>query len=441
MADSMVCTVLRAKPILLLLGGLCLAACDRRMVLPVADSGLVADGQLFSDTRALPDLFIPPGVPVSGIRFQDVHLVTGNPRKINPNTPQATEPDNLVRLHVDPLVPNPPPLTYAWTASAGQITKRVGYEIWFKSGVEGEVHIACRIRNPKTGDQLERRLTLRIKKAFQAFPLIKGDYVVWNVSPGQIQAVHLPTRKLLNLGSGSADGFDGVRVIARPPTFPDHSLYIYEVATAKKTILTPPTMKTAWDHRFLRISGDRVYWANTNTYYTQLTLYTMRLGEKAERKVYGPDLVIQTVLDNQRLVFTTKTLSAYNLFNHIYDPTTHKVTARKDLDPKGMVVSWHAPWVVLRDLSRYSLLNLTTKKEIKVTTTLTSLVHVLVSSSHYGGHARDAFGTRGEIFLVALDGSGEKRQSFNHNNFMMPTMDGGRIVYMDKEDIYLFTAP
>ena len=381
---------------------------------------------------------------MSEIRFEDVHLITGNPRKINPNTPAATEPHNLVRLYVVPAVSSPPPLHYSWTVSAGKIVKQDRHQIWFQATADGKVLVTCTIRNSTTGQQLQRKLTLTIKKTMEAFPLIRGDYVVWSSgSPNMTQAVHLPTRKLKTLGSGQAQGFDGVHAVARSPKFGDHAMLVYHVTSGKKTMISTPTMKAAWDHRFFRIAGQRIYWANTNTSYTQLMLYTMLLGQEKETKIHGPSLVVRMELDvnSRRLAFTTSPLTGkYKIFNHIYDPTTNKVTARPDLDAMGLVEGWADPWIVLQDVSLRALYNRSTKQQYKITSKYSSLVSLRVSSTHYGGHARNAFGSTGEIFIVSLVGSQPLRVAVNHNNFMMPSMDRGRIVYMHQGDIFLLTA-
>jgi len=410
------------------------SGCSHRAAPTEVDAGQAADARV-PDT-----LFVVQAVPVSEILFDDVHLTTGNPRKINPNTPGATEPDNLVRLRIKPVVTSPPPLGYTWSVDLGQIVSDSGSEIRFKSSSEGTARVRCRVANLATGESLLRELVITVKKASQAFPLINGDHAVWTLSPGEIQAVHLPTRKLRVLGPGSAESFDGKRVFGKPPQFAQYKFLLYDVVTGKQTTVATQGMKSAWDHRFLRVAGDRLYWANVSTTYAQYTLYTMDLDTKLEELVFGPKLVLHATLSGKRLVFASKPLDVYSIANHVYDPAAKTTTALIDLDPLGMVVSQHDPWVVLRDLSKYTLLNLATKETRKVETTLPDIVSALVSGGYYGGNAREAFGDKGEIFVVALDGSHERRVLFNHNDFMHPDMDGGRIVYMHDGDIYLLEA-
>jgi hypothetical protein len=427
------------SPFSLFLVGLigALGACGHRTAVAPSDAGPPADAHVAADA-ASPDLTVNPAVPVSGILFEDVHLTTGNPKKINPNTPGATEPDNVVRLYVKSLVKSPPPLLYAWSTDLGQLLSGFGSEIRFKSSVEGLAKVRCRITNTSTGAVLDRELTLTIKKAFQASPLIRGDYVVYNLSPGEVHAVHLPTRTLRNLGDGQVESFDGKHAFCKPHKFGQYKFFLYDVVSGKKTVVATKGMTSAWDHRYLRVAGDRLYWANVSTNYTLYTLYTMDLGGKLEEQIYGPKLIINATLAGKRLVFSTKPLGVYQISNFAYDPSTKTTTALTALDPLGVVKSQDDPWVVLSGLSKYVLLNLKTNEQRKVKTSMPHVVSVQVSKGYYGGHAREAFGSKGEIFLVALDGAHEKRVPFNHNNFMFPDMDGARLVYMHSGDIYLF---
>jgi hypothetical protein len=416
-----------------------LGGCGHRTTVTPGDAGPLAEAQVPA-ADAAQDLKVNAAVPVSGILFEDVHLTTGNPRKINPNTTKATEPDNVVRLHIEPLVKSPPPLSYAWSASLGQILTHGGSEIRFTSSAEGAAKVLCRVTNKATGASLERTLTITIKKAFQAYPQIRGDRVVYNLSPGEVHTVHLPTRGLRILGAGQLESFDGKRAFCKPHKFAQYKFFLYDVVHGGKTVIATQGMKAAWDHRFLRVAGDRLYWANVSSNYSQYTLYTMDLGTKLEAQIFGPKLILHATLVGKRLHFSTKPLGVYKISNHAYDPTSKTTTALKALDLLGQVISQDDPWVVLRGPSKFLLLNLKTNEQRKIKTTMPHVVSVLVSQGYYGGHAREAFGNKGEVFLVALDGSHEARVPFSHNDFMHPAMEGGRLVYMHKGDIYLLEA-
>jgi len=262
---------------------------------PSGDDWRAGDGGLFfdalplvPDTQPAPDLEEeeavavpePPddGFAVTQIKFEDIHLAQGNPRKINPNTPQLTEPDNLVRLSVEMLDGEAETLDFSWATDHGQFLDESATEVRFLASEEGMANIACEFTNLATGETGSRQIAINVQKAHQSEVRLKGDYAVWSHIPNMIGAVHLPSRKLINVGQGGLTSFDGQRVTSKAIPLGAHAIDIFDLENPDAVVsISTPTMKQAWDHRFIHIDGNRLYWGNANTQYTAYKLYTMDL--------------------------------------------------------------------------------------------------------------------------------------------------------------------
>ncbi len=375
---------------------------------------------------------------VSEIRFQDIHLVAGNPRKINPNTVEATEPDNLVRLSVELLDDDPPPLSFAWSTDLGSIVSEQGAEITFESAQEGQAHIACVVTDLSSGDIYPRQITINIEQAIQGYPIIRGDYVLWTVSPHEVHGVHLPTRKAIELGPGGLTSFDGEWASVKPPTLAERKIVLYNPATGESQEHSPPSLKAAWDYRHIVVSGGQLYWATTDKSYQHLELYTMALDKQIEGHVYTPDPSLTMAPFKGYLAFG-EALDGGVFANHFFSPANGSLIPIK-FDVTGMVVSHFSPWFAFRDYSGFRLREPGTMVTIEVTPTFGSVLSVELTEGYYGGQAREPFGDEGELFLVALDGSVDERIHFDTNDFLFPSVDGPRIVWVQGYDIYLFEA-
>lgn len=386
------------------------------------------------------DSSFPPGVPISDIRFQDLHRVDGNPRKINPNTIDATEPDNLVRLFVEPMVASPPPLSYSWSVDLGVLVTESGAEVEFRSSEEGAAHVACTVRNTLTGETLLRQATVTVARAVQSAPILRGDWAAWSLDGSTVQAVYLPTREPRTLGPGQLDSFDGRLAAAKPEVFGDKRILLYDATSGEASSVAPASIQSSWDFNYLHVTGDRLYWSTDNTTYQQSSLYTMALAEGAERYVYGSDVRSTVVASSQRIVYVVPDPPGPGFHNYLYDPATSSTVPLLALDAWGLVVSWHDPWAVLQGYDEHRVVNVETGQVIVVQTSFDSIVAAEVSEGYYGGQGREAFGDESELFLVALDGSYDHRIHFDHNDFMNLTVDGGRIAWVQDGDIYLFEA-
>jgi len=376
---------------------------------------------------------------VSEIRFQDIHLVSGNPRKINPNTVSATEPDNQVRLYVVLLDDDPPPMSFTWSTDLGSIVSEQGAEIVFASAQEGLAHISCTATDLSSGDVYPRQLTINIEKAVQGYPIIRGDYVLWTVSPHEVHGVHLPTRKAIAVGPGGLTSFDGKWASVKPPTLGDREIVLYNPASGTSQVHSPPSLKAAWDYRHIVVSGGQLYWATTDTSYEHIELYHMALDKLVENHVYTPDPGMTMAPFNDLLMFG-EAFDGGLFGNHLFTPAQSLLVETYELNALGMVVSYHPPWVALRDYSGFRLHNAAQALTKEVTPSFGSVIGVELTEGYYGGQAREPFGDEGELFLVALDGSVDERIHFDTNDFLFPSVDGPRIVWVQDQDIYLFEA-
>ena len=422
----------------------------------IATSDLhVQDGIQVPDEARSDDLTDPPEVswddivwpddplPLSALKFQDVHENQGNPRKLNANTKMATEPGNKVRLYMDWKSDVHPPITFKWSATAGELTPGDGPEAFLVGDAEGEVEITCELLNQITGDVGVRGLSVNIVKGHQHGAIIRGDWVVWNLSANKIQALHLPSGAMTEVGpGGGVTSFNGSLLTSKPVSFPDHTLWVYDIETLNKIEISTDNMQTAWDHRFITVGGRRVYWTNTNTQYTQDKLYTFDLDTKEETFLFGPELLHTTQLPDERLAWTVKQAgtSPSNYNNYLYDPETGEVTELHELDEFGMIQDWHDPWVVLQDYTDHYLRSLDSGEMFTVKAEMYDVVQVEVSAGVYGGHAREPFGDEGIVFLRALDGLISKQVHFDDNDFKDPSVDGNRVAYRHNNDIYLLVA-
>lgn len=384
------------------------------------------------------DQAIPSDIPVSELKFEDVHLTTGNPRKINPNTIDGTEPDNVVRFYVDVLGAQPLALSFSWSVDQGEVVSDDGASIRFRSHEEGDPQVKLVVTNLDTGKTLTRTATLTVRKAFQTHPILRGDYVAWDRSQLGVEVVHLPTRTLVSREMGGLSSFDGKRVAGKASKTMDHKILLWDVVDQSSITITTPTMQAAWDHRFISLQGDRLYWANTDTTYEQLTLFTMNVNDQVEHQVYGPTLVLRATPVGQGLVIGLKSSDGYGYVNRLYDPNLDTTQPLTELDPYGLVMGWDDPWWVMQDTSGFTLLDHVTFQQLKVKSAFDSIVSVEVSKGFYGGHAREAFGNQGEIFLVEIGGSYDQRIKFPSNDFLDPSLDGSRIAWTWQGDIYLY---
>ena len=387
----------------------------------------------------------PPddGFSVSLIKFDDIHLAVGNPRKINPNTPELTEPDNVVRLSVEVLADQSEILDFQWTTDHGELIAGGGKYVHFVAHEEGPAHITCGFTHLVTGESGSREFSVNVQKAHQFEVRLKGDYAVWARISNMIEAVHLPSRKLITVGEGGLTSFDGKRITSKAIPHGAHAIDVFDLADLSTVIsVSTPAMKQAWDHNFITIEGDRLYWGNANTQYTQYRLYTMDLSDQVEEFVFGPDLVLGSVPAGKRLVWGLKAPGSYNGYNnYMYNPKNDKVKALPQLDEHGLVRDWHDPWVVTQDYTGFRLVNLDSGEWFPVTSKFESVTSVVVSSGYYAGHARDPWGDLGsEIFLISFDGTFEERLQFTTNNFLNPSLDGPRVAWTENGDVFLYEA-
>jgi hypothetical protein len=266
-------------------------------------------------------------------------------------------------------------------------------------------------------------------------PILKGDWVVFTLHPHTIQAVHIPTRTLTTLRDADLMSFDGVRTASRPLPFATHEVLIDDVVAATSSSIQTPSMAGYWDFRDVRISETRLLWGGMNTNYTQETLYSVSLGNGSETQVAGPESIRFTSVDGDRAIFVVPASNGFR--NLLFDPAIGASEDLVALNPLGAVVSWHEPWVALQGTPGWTVANRMSGETRKVSAKYDSIVQVGVSAAAYAGHARNGFGSEGEVFLVALDGSFDRREKLDSNDFVAPSMDGTRVVYADHGDIWL----
>lgn len=377
---------------------------------------------------------------IGAITYRDVDGIAGNPRKVSLSTVQATDLDNEVELKVQPLRE---PLTYQWGTSHGAIGGGVasGPVARFRAATQGVARISCRATLTATGETQERVLEVVVKRALRTGPLLRGEWVVYTLWPGFIEALHLPTGRMVEVGKAGLASFDGATIAAKPPSLGNKEIELAAVSDFRTLKVKPATLQQSWDYRHIHVSGDRLFWATSDRSYSVNSLYTQRIAESSETLLHGPALVVSAAASAGRLAFTAGDNATPRLYrNFVWDPV-QKSRAQPQLDALGAVQSWKDPWMSLIGTGGVTVTNLSSGKSFAVSRPRLSTVSVDVGERCYGGHAREPFGTKGEVFLATYDGAVDRAHPLGTNEFVTPSVDGCRMAFAFGGKVFLLEAP
>lgn len=372
---------------------------------------------------------------LSIVFFEDAQDTTGNPRKISVSTPDEMDTDNLVRLYVSPLKTG---LVLTWGTTLGKLSALEGAETTLVSPDEGTAKVTCWAYDPVRDERQSSSIELQVRKPQRTTPILRGESVVWAGRDLGVYVARVPNGAASRLGEGTLADFDGRYVALKSRAFGDKSIVVYDLRTFDAHVIAPPSLSSSWDYRSVAVGGDRLSWMTADASYSQLSLYTWPLWDGPEAFVAGPEAFTSSCADRGKLLFVARD-SAGDAVHRIYDPATGAVTAAADLDGWGTATSWHEPLVILTGPSGTVLVDRNLREAWTVQSTLGSIVEAEVSEGYYGGHAREPFGTRGEVFISG--NLGEKRHPLPTNDFVFPSVDGNRVVWAFENRIWMLEAP
>lgn len=374
---------------------------------------------------------------VSEIGFEDVHFVTGNPRKLNPNRRDGTDPDNVVRLWVEPRRAG---LSLEWRANLGELDTPSAASVRFRSAREGTAHLTCTAKLP-SGEAEVRATTVVVKRVHRNGARIHGDWVAFNtIAPQEVIAVSVSTRAQVELGPGQLLAFDGDTLAVRPLRSGNRTLGLWHAGNWTTRGVAPASIQSSWDFRALGLTGGRLYLAATDASYTQDTLYVTELAGGAERRLAGPTGLRGAAVWGGRLAFSEATAPAYAFRSwEIEGGATPQPLPT--VDATQVVRAWSGDRLAVQSTRGYAILDRATGRSVDVPTRLGSVTSVVLSATHVGGHDRNPWGARGAVFLDALDGSSQWRGDLDTNDFANPSIDGRRLVWVHQNAVWLYEAP
>lgn len=374
---------------------------------------------------------------ITDIGFEDVHFVTGNPRKLNPNRRESTDPDNVVRLWVEPRRAG---LSFEWQTDLGELDTPRASSVRFKSSTQGIAHVTCTAKLAG-GEGQVRATTVVVKRVHRNGARLSGDWVAFNtIAPIDVVVVHTSTREQRDLGPGHLLAFGGETLVVRPQRSGDRTLGLWHAGDWTTRGLAPPSIQSSWDFRPVGLSGGRLFLAPTDASYTRDMLFVTELASGVERQLYGPMGLRGSAVWNGRVVFSEATAPTY-AFRSFELEGSGAVQPLPIVDTTQIVRSWAARWLVVQSTRGYSLIDRSTGRAVDVPTRLGSVTSAVVSATHLGGHDRDPWGTRGAVFLDALDGSSRWRHELDTNDFADPSIDGRRLVWVHDNAVWLYEAP
>ncbi len=387
---------------------------------PAADAGAHPDAGLIGD-----------------IQFEDVHFVTGTPRKLNANRREATDVGNEVRLWVEPSRAD---ISLDWRTDLGELDAPRGASVRFRSSAPGTAHVTVTASLP-TGEALVRETAVEVTRPHRLRPILHGQWVAFErIAPSEVQVVSTVTREEVSLGSGTLLGFDGETVAVRPLRHGDRTLRLWRVGDWTQQSLAPPAIQGSWDYRGLGLSQGRLYYVTADASYQQNTLYSVSLATGAEQRHYGPMGLRGSAAWDGRLVFSEATAPQYAFRSWLLGGGT-AVQPLPFVGVTQVVRSWAERHVALLSTTGYAIVDRTTGASVDVPSRLGSVTSVVLSPTHVGGHDRDPWGTRGAVFLDALDGSTRWRHELDDNDFADPSIDGRRLAWAHGGAVWLAEAP